>query len=223
MVTKSKSEQAAETDQTRYAEPKAHGGRTRQALDKDKYPPSRTAGLKPPWKPGFAPNPGGRPKQHSWAVAQLRDNGDLFIKAMLDIIQRGLEGRLTQSDNILSKHLEFVWQAAYGRHPQSVRLEGDIGVKDGNNPVDYEGTTSLLLRAAAAKGDTRLLQELREATARIEAEVTRKQEAHEASLTAAAVAVAEGRGDEVPGLTRLLLEAKAAKAKQNGNGTGTAQ
>jgi len=68
-----------------------------------------------------------------------------------------------------------------------------------------EGTedgTALLLRAAAVNADARTLAALKDATRRMEAKLTQQEEAD------AAVA----RGEDVPGLTRLLLNAKAASA-----------
>lgn len=123
--------------------PKARGGRRRQKLDKDKYPPSRLAGLKH-FQPGQSGNKGGRPRQHHEAVAFLRGNMELIQAAMMDIVERGLQGKLTASDKILSSHLEFIWQAAFGRHPQSVLIGGGLDI---GNPEDTGGVTALLARA----------------------------------------------------------------------------
>ena len=73
-----------------------------------------------------------------------------------------------------------------------------------------DGTSSLLLRSAATNADAKMLSELKEAQRRIEAKLAQEEQAHEAHLADAAAAMA--RGEEVPGLTRLLLNAKAASA-----------
>jgi hypothetical protein len=92
-----------------------------------------------------------------------------------------------------------------------------IGIYHGTGPGqppghvpegEEDGTTALLLRAAAAKADERVLADLKAAQSRIEAKLTQEEQAHEAHLADAADAMA--RGEEVPGLTRLLLNAKAA-------------
>jgi hypothetical protein len=124
-------------------------GSTRKGKPKGVYTEKRLAGIVPNrWKPGApSPNPGGRPRQHREMVAKLRENADWIADAILAIIQKGLTGKLTSSDKILSQHIWETWQAMFGRHPQSVLLTGGLDV--GDNPADMEvmGGLTALLRA----------------------------------------------------------------------------
>jgi hypothetical protein len=115
-----------------------------------RYSAKQLAGIAPyAFKPGApSPNPGGRPRQHREMVAKLRENADWIADAILAIIQKGLAGKLTNSDKILSQHIWETWQAMFGRHPQSVLLTGGLDV--GDNPADMEamGGLTALLKAA---------------------------------------------------------------------------
>ena len=68
------------------------------------YTEKRLAGIMPySFKPGAAsPNPGGRPRQHKEMVAKLRENAEWIADAILALIEKGLAGKLTNSDKILS-------------------------------------------------------------------------------------------------------------------------
>jgi len=115
---------------------------------KKPLPPTQLAALRAHgFKPGGpSPNPGGRPKQHKEMVMKLRAHADYIADAILALIQKGLEGKLTMSDKILSNHLFETWQAMFGRHPQSVLLSGGLDVGD----IPGEGTNglSMLLQRA---------------------------------------------------------------------------
>ena len=97
-------------------------GSTRKGKSKGVYTEKRLSGLVP-WKPGQAsPNPGGRPRAHKEMVAELRSHAPLIKDAILGLVYKGIEGKLTASDKYLSAHLWELWQAMYGRHAQSVLL-----------------------------------------------------------------------------------------------------
>jgi hypothetical protein len=127
------------------------------------YTEKRLAGIAPnTWKPGApSPNPGGRPRQHREMVAKLRENADWIADAILALIQKGLTGKLTNSDKILSQHIWETWQAMFGRHPQSVLLTGGLDV--GDNPADMEATGGLtaLLRAVRRENQPKQPEEPR--------------------------------------------------------------
>jgi pimeloyl-ACP methyl ester carboxylesterase len=104
---------------------------------------------------------GGRPRQHREMVAKLRENADWIADAILAIIQKGLAGKLTNSDKILSQHIWETWQAMFGRHPQSVLLTGGLDV--GDNPADMEtmGGLTALLRAVRRENQPKQPEEPR--------------------------------------------------------------
>ena len=108
----------------------------------------RYSGLRP-WKPGEVQNPGGRPRQHKEMVQKLRENADFVTDTILALIEKGITGKLTTSDKILSQHLWETWQAMFGRHPQSVLLAGGVDV--GDTPVAADGTGALTALLAAAR------------------------------------------------------------------------
>ena len=115
----------------------------------------RYANLRP-WKPGIAPNPGGRPKQHKEMVQRLRENSDLIMDTILALIHKGREGKLTTSDKYLIGHVWECWQAAYGRHPQNISLTAGVDV--GDTPPAADGTggaLTALLRAARKESSPR--------------------------------------------------------------------
>jgi len=111
---------------------------------KGAYTEKRLSGLVP-WKAGApSPTPGGRPRQHREMVAELRANATLIKDAILGLVMKGLEGKLTNSDKILSQHLWECWQAMYGRHAQSVLLTGGLDVGDNPDETGVGGLTALL-------------------------------------------------------------------------------
>ena len=128
-----------------------------------RYSAKQLAGIAPyAFKPGApSPNPGGRPRQHREMVAKLRENADWIADAILAIIQKGLAGKLTNSDKILSQHIWETWQAMFGRHPQSVLLTGGLDV--GDNPADMEamGGLTALLRAVRRENQPKQPEEPR--------------------------------------------------------------
>ena len=71
---------------------------------------------------------------------------------------------------------------------------------------------SALLRAARGNSDERALAELYAEARRIEAKLAQDKQEHEAHLADAAEALA--KGEEVDGLTALLLKARAANAEE---------
>ena len=75
-----------------------------------------------------------------------------------------------------------------------------------------EGAGSALLMAARGSKDERILAQLLAEAERVKAATARDKQAHEMHLANAADALA--RGEEVDGLTTLLLRAKAANAER---------
>ena len=123
---------------------------TRKGKPKGVYTEKRLAGIAPyNWKPGApSPNPGGRPRQHKEMVAELRSHAPMIKDAILALVLKGLEGKLTTSDKYLSAHLWELWQAMYGRHAQSVLLAGGLDVGDDPNAPENMGGLTALLRSA---------------------------------------------------------------------------
>jgi hypothetical protein len=123
---------------------------TRKGKPKGVYTEKRLAGIAPyNWKPGApSPNPGGRPRQHKEMVAELRSHAPMIKDAILALVLKGLEGKLTTSDKYLSAHLWELWQAMYGRHAQSVLLTGGLDVGDNPNAPENMGGLTALLRSA---------------------------------------------------------------------------
>ena len=140
-------------------------------MTKKKMPPRQRAALTAHgFQPGGpSPNPGGRPRQHKEMVTKLRTHADWIADAILALIHKGLTGKLTMSDKILSQHLWECWQAMFGRHPQSMLLTGGLDV--GDDPANgTAGLSALLQRAQLAKQKraTPSLEPPREAPAEIE-------------------------------------------------------
>jgi hypothetical protein len=123
---------------------------TRKGKPKGVYTEKRLAGIAPyNWKPGApSPNPGGRPRQHKEMVAELRSHAPMIKDAILALVLKGLEGKLTTSDKYLSAHLWELWQAMYGRHAQSILLTGGLDVGDNPNAPENMGGLTALLRSA---------------------------------------------------------------------------
>src|SRR5271157_3561090 len=102
-------------------------------------------------------------------VTKLRTHADWIADAILALIHKGLTGKLTMSDKILSQHLWECWQAMFGRHPQSMLLTAGLDV--GDDPANgMAGLSALLQRAQLAKQKraTPSLEPPREAPAEIE-------------------------------------------------------
>jgi hypothetical protein len=78
---------------------------------------------------------------------ELRAHAPLIKDAIIALIYKGIEGKLTTSDKYLSMHLWETWQAMYGRHAQSMQLTGGLDVGDDPNAPDATGMATALLRA----------------------------------------------------------------------------
>ncbi len=127
--------------------------RATRAIDK-----ARAAANLTPFKPGQSGNPGGRPKQHREAVVEIREAMPHVTAAMIGIVLKAQNGgQLTRSDEILSKHCEFLVQFAYGRHAISMPLLPGQDV--GESPLDHQNADgaglSALLRRARIENEAR--------------------------------------------------------------------
>ena len=97
---------------------------TRKGKPKGVYTEKRLAGIAPyNWKPGApSPNPGGRPRQHREMVAKLRERADWIADAILALVEKGLEGKLTMSD----KYLVPTPLGAMAGHVRQATCQSDV-------------------------------------------------------------------------------------------------
>jgi hypothetical protein len=84
-------------------------------------------------------------------VAELRQHAPMIKDAILGLVMKGLEGKLTNSDKILSSHLWELWQCMYGRHPQSVLLSDGRDVGDNPDDPNSMSMATALLRAVRSE------------------------------------------------------------------------
>jgi hypothetical protein len=180
------------------------------------YTEKRLAGLVP-WKAGApSPNPGGRPRQHREMVAELRQNADLIKDAILGLVHKGMAGKLTNSDKILSNHLWECWAAMFGRHPQSVLLSAGVDV--GDNPADMEamGGLTALLKAVRRENQPKQPEEPRQPGNPSDPAIAALTQAEREILSPAAVMLAQVRADSpdgTPASPREVLEHLVGKRR----------
>ena len=166
------------------------------------------ANLKP-WKKGQSGNPEGYAK----SVVEL----NIMARDMLPAVYRRLEQIIHNPE---SKDRDVVAAAALldsrgcGK-PATPIFHGSTG--PGCPPgfvLEGDDAPSILIFRANAQRDANYKAQLQAELRRIEAEETDDGRAREDNLAAAADAVARGEGEGVPGITRLLLAAKARQAER---------
>ncbi len=180
--------------------PQKKGGRRGQ------NPNSRKglANLKP-WPKGTSGNILGQPKSVVELNKQVRDMMPGVYQRMARIVH---DPNSKDRDRIAAATL--LDARGCGRPAIGIFHGTGPGQPPGFVEAGTEDGNTLLLRAANANADERILAELNAAQRRIEAKIAQEKQAHEAHLADATVAMAEGR--KVDGLTRMLLHAKAASA-----------
>jgi len=183
-------------------EPKAKGGRRSKRPVTD----VRMKNLKP-WPKGTSGNPAGQPKSVVEINKLAREMTPAVLHKLNEIVhdpessnRDKINAAIAIADRGCGRPAVGIFHGTGPNQPPGFVLEG--GTEDDN---------ALLLRAAnEGNADERTLAALDAAASRVKAKIAQDKQAKEDHLADAAAAMA--RGEEVPGLTRLLLNAKAASA-----------
>ena len=158
-----------------------------------------------PWKPGQSGNVGGTPKSVQEIQRMAREMTPAVLKMFGELAH---DPKVPPRDRIAAGIA--ISDRGCGRpaigifHGTAETLSSPLMTEAG------EPVSALIIRAARENRDERALADLRAETRRLEDKLARDKQAHEAHLADAAEALS--RGEEVDGLTRLLIQAKAANA-----------
>ncbi len=130
---------------------------------------------------------------------ELRQNADLIKDAILGLVHKGMAGKLTNSDKILSNHLWECWAAMFGKHPQSVLLSAGVDV--GDNPADMEamGGLTALLKAVRRENQPKQPEEPRQPGKPSDPAIAALTQAEREILSPAAVMLAHVRAESPDG------------------------
>lgn len=182
--------------------PQAKGGRRSKRPMTD----VRMKNLKP-WKPGQSGNPAGQPKSVVEIAKMAREMTPALLERLYKIATNEF-GDVPYRDQ--NAAIFAIVDRGSGRAAIGIFHGTGPGVPPGFVEEGTDDGTALLLRAAAMNADEKTLAALKDAQRRLEAKLAQEEQAKEDHLANAAAAMA--RGEDVPGLTRLLLNAKAASA-----------
>ena len=180
--------------------PKVRGGRRRQKIVSE----ASLANLRK-WQPGQSGNPSGRSKTLAEITREARELVPGAIQKLNEFVydeDAPYRDRITAAiaicDRGLGKPVVPVYQGG-GASPLEQTEDG--------------APMSALLRVARGSSDERALAELRAEVQRIEAKLAQEKQEREARLAEAAERLS--RGEEIDGLTALLLHAKASNAERD--------
>jgi|SRR5208337_1138076 len=166
-----------------------------------------------PWKPGQSGNPAGQPK----AVVELNKAVRAMLPAVYEEMERIVhDPEASNRDKVAAAVL--LDARGCGRPAIGVfhgTTGGTGGLPPGHLPEGEDGAPSaLLLRAARESGgEERIIAELKAEIRRRENKLASDKEEREARLADTAAAIANG--EEVSGLSRLLLQAREERAKRH--------
>ena len=160
-----------------------------------------------PWKPGQSGNVGGTPKSVQEIQRMAREMTPDVLIMFNDLAH---DPKVPPRDRIAAGIA--ISDRGCGRpaigvfHGVAETLSSPLMTEAG------EPVSALILRAARENADERSLADLRAETRRLEDKLAREDQAHKAHIAEAADAL--DRGEDVSGITRLLLHARAEKAKR---------
>jgi len=160
-----------------------------------------------PWKPGQSGNVGGTPKSVQEIQRMAREMTPDVLIMFNDLAH---DPKVPPRDRIAAGIA--ISDRGCGRpaigvfHGVAETLSSPLMTEAG------EPVSALIIRAARENRDERALADLGAEARRLEDKLARDKEAHEASIAEAADAL--DRGEDVSGVTRLLLHARAEKAKR---------
>ncbi len=180
--------------------PKMRGGRRGR-------PPASLANLRPAWKKGESGNIAGQPKSVVELNRYVRDK----LKAIYDDLERVyFDPQTCPRDKY---YIATLLDARGMGRPAIGVFHGTTGgmggLPPGHLPVDEEGGPSmLLLRADHESRDGKYKAQIQAELRKLEREEAEEKRAMDDHLATAKEALA--RGEDVPGTTRMLIEARAA-------------
>ena len=183
-------------------EPKSRGGR-RSSKPKKPVSEASLKNLRGPWQPGQSGNPAGKPKSLVEITKLARELTPAAIMKLNEIVH---DPDALDRDKIAAAIA--IADRGCGKPA--------IGVFHGGaSPLEQTedgAPMSALLRAARGNADERALAELRAEVQRIESKLAQDRQEHEEHLRDASERLS--RGEEVEGITQLLLRARAANAER---------
>ena len=169
--------------------------------------PASLANLKP-WRPGQSGNPLGQPRSVVELSKFVREE---MLPVYRELLRLFFDAETPARDKVAIAAL--LDARACGRPPIGVfhGVTGGPGggLPPGFLPVGDDGAPSaLLLRADHESRDKNYKAQLQAELHKLEQEEAKEERARDEHLAAAKAAIARGEGDSVPGLTRMLIDAK---------------
>ncbi len=208
MVTKRKDAYEDVSDEGRFHTPKSRGGRTGKTLNGNRNP-NFMQNLKP-WRKGQSGNTSGLSKSAHDIQRMARDMTPDVLKTFYAILNDP-----SMPPNVRVQAGMYIGDRGNGK-PYTMVAVADA--TDSLLPLSEDGEpiSALLLRAERERmSDERIISELRAALRRHEEKFAKDREAYEARLAGDAAALANG--EEIPGISRMLLDARAAKNAKEGH------